>query len=141
MWSAEELAKYIVTKCTEDHFSVSNLQLQGILYFIQKEALRQTGKPMFRDEIQAWKFGPAIPAVYYRFGGFGAMPIDAVYATRRPEGLEKSLIHKIMEEKRALAPWELYRETHRKDGAWETVFADGTGNGREIPLRLLAAEP
>ena len=41
MYSALELSKYIVTKCINDGEPISNLQLQKILYYIQRDFLRQ----------------------------------------------------------------------------------------------------
>ena len=39
MYSALEIAKYIIDKCTKDRCPVSNLQLQKILYYVQREFL------------------------------------------------------------------------------------------------------
>lgn len=36
MYSALEIAKYVVNKCTVDRHPISNLQLQKILYYIQR---------------------------------------------------------------------------------------------------------
>ena len=63
MYSALELSKYIVTKCINDGEPISNLQLQKILYYIQRDFLRQ-GEAAFSDTIEAWQFGPVVPNVY-----------------------------------------------------------------------------
>ena len=55
MYSALELSKYIVTKCINDGKPISNLQLQKILYYIQRDFLKQ-GEPAFSDTIEAWQF-------------------------------------------------------------------------------------
>ena len=36
MYNALDIAKYIITKCNKDGFPISNLQLQKILYNLQK---------------------------------------------------------------------------------------------------------
>ena len=41
MYSALSMAKYIIDKCTKDEYPISNLQLQKILYYIQREFLQQ----------------------------------------------------------------------------------------------------
>ena len=41
MYSALELSKYIVTKCINDGKPISNLQLQKILYYIQRDFLNK----------------------------------------------------------------------------------------------------
>lgn len=141
MWNAIDLAKYIITKCTEDGCPISNLQLQKILYYIQKDFLHRTERPAFGDVIEAWKFGPVVPAVYYRFGGFGAMPIDMIYSQIvEPTGTEKECIDRIIEEKRALSPWALVNDTHKAGGAWHKVFADGNGNRHPISMDLIKDE-
>ena len=55
MYSALELSKYIVTKCINDGKPISNLQLQKILYYIQRDFLKQ-GEPAFSDTI-VWSSG------------------------------------------------------------------------------------
>lgn len=37
MYSAMEITKYIINKCTKEKHPISNLQLQKILYYIQKK--------------------------------------------------------------------------------------------------------
>ena len=75
MYKAIDLANYIVEKCIKDDNPITNLQLQKILYFIQKDFLKR-GTRAFSDDIEAWKFGPVVPNVYFYFCGFGAMPIS-----------------------------------------------------------------
>ena len=36
MYSALDVSKYIVSKCTRDGHPISNLQLQKILYYVQR---------------------------------------------------------------------------------------------------------
>lgn len=132
---ALDLAKYIVNKCTIDNKSISNLQLQKILYYIQKEFLKKD-KQAFEDTIEAWQFGPVVPNVYYYFCGYGAMPIAASYEIEL-KGAEKSIIDKIVCEKRELNPWDLVEETHKKDGAWDQTYRNGEGDKKLIPIELI----
>ena len=78
MYSAMQIAKYTINKCTTEGHPISNLQLQKILYYIQRELL-QSGIDGFEDEIQAWQFGPVVPEVYRQYCGFGAIPIRMKY--------------------------------------------------------------
>ena len=65
-YSAVELSKYIVTKCANDKCPITNLQLQKILYYIQKDYLSRN-ELAFDDLFEAWQFGPVIRQVYYYF--------------------------------------------------------------------------
>lgn len=131
-YNAVDLAKYIVTKCTKEDCPISNLQLQKILYYIQREFL-QSGMPAFFNRIEAWQFGPVVPDVYDEFCGFGSMPIDDTYAY--PHNMNKQdlkTINKIVEDKRELYPWDLVKDTHQRGGAWYRVYDNGKGNHKKI---------
>lgn len=134
-YSAMEIAKYVVNKCTNDKHPISNLQLQKILYYIQKEYLK-SGDMAFGEEIEAWQFGPVVPYVYYEFAGSGAMPIIARYDIGL-EWSDEERINRIVEEKRALNPWDLVADSHKPGGPWESVYQEGKGYRRVIPTELI----
>lgn len=75
MNSALDIANYIISKCVEEGYPVSNLQLQGILYIVQKTFLN-IGIRAFEDDFEAWQIGPVIRDVYNRYCGFGALNTD-----------------------------------------------------------------
>lgn len=136
--TALDLAHYIITKCTNEGTPISNLQLQKILYFIQKGFL-QNGKQAFWDNIEAWQFGPVVPSVYFEFCGFGATPIFMTFPnTITPP--EQQFIDKIINENRSYNPWMLVEKTHKTGGAWDTIYQGGRGNRRIIPQELICAE-
>lgn len=137
MKNALDLAKYMVSKCVKDGCPISNLQLQKILYFIQVETIKKTGDVAFYDGIEAWKFGPVIPSVYYHFCGFGAMPIWASYKVSTPEEPEKMIVDAVMEEKRKLDPWTLVDEAHKKGGPWDRTYKNGEGVHEPISVELI----
>lgn len=127
-YSAVDLSKYIVYKCITEGQPISNLQLQKILYYIQREFLKND-RIAFADDIQAWQFGPVVPNVYYTFCGFGAMPISV---SNKPaiemNEQDRRTVDQIVESKRDLRPWDLVKETHKSDGAWAETYQDGKGN-------------
>ena len=59
-YKAMDVAKYIITKCARNEHPISNLQLQKILYILQKEYLQRDQKCLFFDDFEAWAFGPNI---------------------------------------------------------------------------------
>lgn len=140
---AIEIAEYMVSICVEDKKPISNLQLQKILYYVQKCYLKKDrNSPAFDDSIEAWQFGPVVPAVYYRFSGFGAMPITFKYPYTEFDISQEDLaiIRDITESKRECDPWELVGETHKLGGAWNKVYKNGTGLRKVIPNEYIAEE-
>lgn len=138
MYDAINLAKYIVSKCVKDGSPISNLQLQKILYYIQKDFLSRN-KKAFPDVIEAWQFGPVVPNVYYHFCGFGAMPITISYENTFIDSRDAVYIDPIVDKKRRLNPWDMVEETHKPNGAWAKIYNDGYGNHEEIPTELIKA--
>lgn len=137
MYAAVDLSKYIVNKCIADGHPISNLQLQKILYYIQKDFLER-GQIAFFDTIEAWQFGPVVPNAYYHFCGFGAMKMTVKYAKAAEVSEEDAgFINPIVERRAVIPPWSLVEETHKDGGAWQLVYRDGQGNHQPIPLKLI----
>lgn len=138
MYSVLNIAKYIIDKCTKDRFPISNLQLQKILYYIQREFLQQ-GINAFSEEIEAWQFGPVVPEVYKQYCGFGALPIRMRYEV----GLEPNdanIVNAIIEKKRILNPWDMVGDTHSPGKAWDLIYRDGLGDHQIIPKELIRSK-
>ncbi len=138
MYTAIDLSKYIVPKCIGDGHPISNLQLQKILYYIQKDFLSHDDIA-FSDDIEAWQFGPVVPDVYYHYCGYGAMPISSAFEKFNIDDKDKNAINTIVESKRILDPWTMVAETHKVNGAWDQIYKKGLGNHQVIPIDLIKA--
>lgn len=141
MNTAIEIAQYIIKKSLDDNNPITNLKLQKMLYYIQKDSLRQRGTVAFHDIIQAWPFGPVVPTVYYKYCGYGAMPITApvVNDFHFDSGI-KQIIENVIEKKININPWEMVEDTHKTGGAWQSVYNNGSGYKKEIPLAMIEKE-
>lgn len=138
MYAAKDIAKYTVNKCIKDHRPISNLQLQKILYFCQKEYNEKTGQALFSDDFEAWQYGPVIPSVYRMFSLFGGMKITRiVYEDIEIDETTKNLIDPIIDKYSNYAAWDLVSMTHRKGDVWDRVFKDGQGNRHLISKDLI----
>lgn len=136
-YTALNIAKYMVKKCANDNQPISNLQLQKILFYIQKEYIMNDSL-LFDDLFEAWQFGPVIPRVYYSFCEFGAMPIIPIIPYQFDIDINvRGIIDPIIEGKRELDPWDLVNETHKPGGAWDIIYNGGLGNHNIIPNRLI----
>ena len=135
-YNAIDLARYIISKCSKEQCPISNLQLQKILYYIQVEWLLKNNEPLFNNDICAWQFGPVVPDVYYLYNGYGASKILSQYDIEIPDKI-KNVIDPIIVEKRTKQPWDLVEDTHRKNGAWDTIYNGGQGERYVIPIELL----
>lgn len=137
MYSAMDIAKYVVNLCTLNGTPVSNLQLQKILYYIQINFFRRKNGVAFSDAIEAWKYGPVVPVVYSEFSRYGAAKIcklyDGIDGIFTPD--ERMLIDRVVSACTSISPWELVEKSHRIGGPWEKTYEDG--RRKEIPVELI----
>lgn len=134
-YSALDVAKYIINKCTIEHDAISNLQLQKILYYIQKWFL-QNGLIAFNDDFEAWQFGPVVLSVYNRYSSFGGTPIRLKYNIVL-DSHYMDIIDPIIVLKRDLNPWVMVDDIHGPGKAWDRVFEGGKGAHRTISKDLI----
>lgn len=137
--SALDVANYVVNLCIEEHKPVSNLQLQKILYYIQRYYL-YSNKPLFEDDFIALAFGPAILDVYNLYCGFGGSKItfNLPSEDKIPEDIKVD-IDLIIRTKRILEPWEINHTILRKGSPWEVTYND-FGEYSVIPKELIKSD-
>ena len=125
MYNAVDVADYIVDRCAGLGRPVSNLQLQKILYYVQLNFLRRFDECAFWDDIQAWRHGPVVKEVYYKYNIFGRHAI-VPRIMQSTEGLfsarDKNLIDNVADACIALDPWELVERSHKVGGPWHQSF-------------------
>lgn len=118
MYSAIDVAKYIILFCKENGYSISNLKLQKLLYFVQAQFLTTTGEPIFPEEIEAWDFGPVVPDVYQHFKLWGSSELPLVLARDAKSRIYKKdqeIMDEILEECAKYSASFLVEITHNQD--------------------------
>lgn len=78
MLTAVKVAEYIIYEAKKRKMPVTNTKLQKLLYFVQGIYLAKHNKKAFEDNIIAWKYGPVIKDIYYKYSLYGAEPIITV---------------------------------------------------------------
>lgn len=123
MYSAISVAKYIIARCNKLGKTISNLKLQKILYFVQAEFLVSQNTPCFREQIEAWDFGPVIPDVYHRYKVYGSASIPCVGDENYCpfDKVDKSLADGIIDECAKYSASTLVEITHRQS-PWKTAY-------------------
>jgi uncharacterized phage-associated protein len=67
IYRALDVANYFLFKGQKDEDLISNLKLQKLVYYAQGIHLALYGKPLFKEHIKAWNYGPVIPELYFRY--------------------------------------------------------------------------
>lgn len=117
---------------------ITNLKLNKICYYAQGWSLVKLGRPLFDDEIQAWDYGPVIPAVYQTYKVCGKAPIAAPSeefdeSVLSPE--ELSLLTDVYISYGKYSPSALVSMTHEQNSPWDKVYHERQNN--EIDIETL----
>ena len=70
-------ANHILAVAYENNLSVSNLQLQKVMYFAMREqkANRKLLLQMYNEPFYVWRYGPVVPSIYRKYKGYGSRAI------------------------------------------------------------------
>lgn len=122
MYSAIDIAKYIIARCNENGKTISNLKLQKILYFVQAEFLTVKDQPCFYEQIEAWDFGPVVPIVYHEYKVFGCASIPDI-SLDQPiiNQNDTDLLNGIIDECSDYSASELVEITHNQ-APWKDAY-------------------
>jgi uncharacterized phage-associated protein len=144
-YDARTIANYFLELAHGDRIPLDPLKLQKLVYLAQGWHLAFYGTPLISQAVEAWRYGPVVPQLYYEFRQFGAWPI-----TRRAETSEtlddrtKNFLQKVWQIYRAYNSLQLSALTHEAGGAWDLAMRtreSWTPWGRPvIPNELIAQE-
>ncbi|GLT02835.1 hypothetical protein GCM10007897_42590 [Sphingobium jiangsuense] len=121
-------------------WSLTNLQLQKLLYLAQMFHIGAHGSPIFSEDFEAWKLGPVQPAVYRKAKMFGGRPIETLFTPERiVSGSGRDCIEQTYRDLGGLPASKLVSMTHWSKGAWAKNY-DGHDAGSTIPKSDMLAE-
>lgn len=111
-------------------WSLSNLELQKIVYLANMIHLGHYGRPLVQGCFEAWDFGPVHPTLYRHVKRFGAGPVTAISCNAGPlQGeSESSLLHEAVDILSKKTGGQLVSITHWSKGAWARNYSPGERN-------------
>jgi len=77
-YNAQNVADYFLWKAQdEDQELLSNMKLQKLVYYAQGLYLVIYNSPLFKEEFEAWTYGPVLPDLYHSYKKYEASGIPA----------------------------------------------------------------
>ena len=124
MYSVLDISRYIIWYCKKNGYSISNLKLQKLLYFVQANFLVSTGSACYEEEIEAWDFGPVVPEAYHEFKIYGSAEIpkfECENANNLIVNNDKELIVEMLDQCAVYSASSLVEITHNQD-PWNDAY-------------------
>lgn len=106
---------------------ISNLKLQKLLYYVQGFHLAINNKPLFKESIIKWQYGPVVIEVYHEFKecGSSAIPKPSKEALVKLNSSETELIEEVYNIYGQFSATKLMDMTHREK-PWRETKMNGT---------------
>ena len=115
-YKALDIAKKLIFKAQNDEPNggerLTNLKLQKLLYYQQGFHLAFFGTPLFAEDVEAWMYGPVVPAVYDEYSAYG---FSALPEVKEPVSLsedEEELFNEVYDAYREFSAIGLMNRTH-----------------------------
>lgn len=111
---------------------MDEMKLHKLLYFTQKECIIQLGKPMFAEEIRAWKYGPVVPCVRQAYKN------DGLHERLTPEEDEKyrTVFDTLFEMYAGKSSWSLVVHSHCEKSWVRARVGYGEFESSDVPMKV-----
>jgi uncharacterized phage-associated protein len=139
---AIDVARYLIRLAASESEPeyMSAMRLQKLLYYIQGWHLGLQDRPLFRERIQAWTYGPVVPEVFKIFRSYGDAPISTDEgSSENLSDHQKEFIAAVWEAYKAYSAVKLSQMTH-EETPWREARAGippGDRSRVEIPRESL----
>jgi uncharacterized phage-associated protein len=146
-YDSRAVANYFLALGKRDGQCIEPMKIQKLVYFAHGWNLAIFSEPLIEDKIEAWRWGPVIPALYHSFKEFGSGPITRAAVDwnwdhfvepsidRKEEGAKRSisLIERIWLEYGRFTGIKLSNMTHEPGTPWDqTWFKEPGRKGVDI---------
>lgn len=132
MYNCFDIAHQFLLFAQTDNRSVDTMKLLKLTYIAHGWYLGFNGKPLFKNEVQAWKHGPVIPDLYHvikRYGvGTVSLDIIALYTENKLVDEDVDFLNSIWEAYKDSSGLELSSRTHKKNTPWHKSYETGVPN-------------
>lgn len=127
--------------CERSGWTLTNLQLQKILYLAQMVHLGTTRERLFSGQFEAWDYGPVHPLIYGYAKTYGRDPIRGGFfgAGTIDDAGRRQMLDNACDQLSTVSAGQLVSITHIKDGAWAKFYQPGI-RGIKIPDEAIIDE-
>ncbi|WP_167097132.1 Panacea domain-containing protein [Mycobacterium sp. DL592] len=125
-----DAARWLIAVAADAGRTLTNFQINKLLYYAHGDYLDRHGKPLFREGFEAWEHGPVCPPVYRAFSDFGSEPIANIQVdrVRLARNIAPTALCALEQAWADYGDWsvsELWDDVHRPESPWEAVYVPG----------------
>ncbi|MBC6400752.1 MAG: DUF4065 domain-containing protein [Ekhidna sp.] len=134
-YSAVQIADYLVEESIRKETSFTLFHVLKLVYIAHGVHLAavDNSKGLFTEQVEAWKYGPVVPSVYYAFRHNGAKRITKVEAKGGSEHIDKNsqrVLDAVFDKYHLYTGPRLVALTHKESTPWHRVWHEENGAGQ-----------
>ncbi|MBS0351571.1 MAG: SocA family protein [Proteobacteria bacterium] len=123
-YPAASVANFFIDKSSNEGEPITLMKLSKLVYIAHGWSLALLNRPLIKEPIEAWKFGPVIESLYHEFKRFGNTNINMFAIADNIEEEEiVALLNKVWSGYKKYSAYELSNWTHIKDSPWDQVYS------------------
>jgi len=134
------IAYWFIKKADDHNKNIDQIKLIKLVYIAQGIALA-TGKKLFDDPIEAWKYGPVVPSLYHSFKHLGLNKITPNHSIMNEfsdaydqgyfDNVTKSILEYTWDNFSRYTGIQLSNWSHSEDGPWYKEWEDNHGKNHQ----------
>ena len=143
------VANFFLDAAEDEAKELTQMQVLKLSYIAHGWHLGLYGEPLFLDPVEAWDYGPVVPAIYREFWHFRKRPIDGrareyfsvgeAEAWREPKPTEPPVLdhlNEVWDGYKGYTGLELSAMTHKPGTPWDQVTQPYLEQERPLPPHL-----
>lgn len=124
MHDSRLVANRILDRAQKRGDAITPMQLLKLVYIAHGWMLGLYGRPLIRDEVQAWQYGPVIPRLYNAIRQYRSQPVQGPIGCDNEvlDQQEASVIDQVYDIYGGLTGPQLSRMTHANSTPWQMTY-------------------
>lgn len=138
MFDSITIANRMLARATAKGDSLTPMQVLKLVYIAHGWTLGLLGRPLIRDDVQAWEYGPVIPRLYNAMRHYKGSSVTTPLHARHEElpEAEASIVDQVYDIYGSRTGPALSRMTHLPGSPWSLTYVPGSF-GIVIPNDLI----
>jgi uncharacterized phage-associated protein len=143
MYDARNVANEFLRQANEKSTTLTNMELQKLVYIAHGYSLALLDRPLVKQHVEAWRYGPVIPDLYHALRQYGSGNVRSLINLIPEEALSETdtkLVESVLSAYGQFSGPQLSTMTHREGTPWREVYEpDASFHSDIIPDRLIKA--
>ncbi len=141
-YDARSVANEFIKQARNDGRTLTNMQLQKLVYIAHGYSLAILHRPLVKQSVEAWRYGPVIPDLYHALrqykSGNVTEPINLLPSEELSE-TDHALVASVLNAYGQFSGTQLSTMTHKEGTPWREIYRPNAFfNNDDIPDPLIA---